>query len=59
MLAANTVSRDVVLNMLARTNDEPQPDPEHSAYLPAITMLPVADCNRYDLLLLGGAHATA
>lgn len=61
VLAANTVSRDVVLNLLSRTHDEPQPavtDP--AAHLPALTTPPVADCKRYDLLLLaGGAYATA
>lgn len=59
VLAANTVSRDVVLNLLSRAHEEPQPEQELSAYLPAITMLPLADCTRYDQLLLGGAYATA
>lgn len=59
VLAASTVSRDVVLNLLSRTNEEPQPDQELSVHLPAITMLPLADCTRYDQLLLGGVYATA
>lgn len=59
VLAASTVSRDVVLNLLSRTNEEQQPEQEQSAYLPAITMLPLADCTRYDQLLLGGVYATA
>ena len=59
VLAANTVSRDVVLNLLSRTHEEPQPETASTVHLPAITMLPVADCKRYDLLLLGGAYATA
>lgn len=59
VLAANTVSRDVVLNLLSRSHEEQQPEPEPSVHLPVITMLPLADCKRYDLLLLGGAHATA
>jgi transposase len=61
VLTANTVSRDVVLNLLSRTNEEQQPamaDP--AVHLPVITTPPVADCRRYDLLLLaGGAYATA
>lgn len=60
VLAANTVSRDVVLNLLSRTREERQPavtDP--IAYLPVLTTPPVADCRRYDLLLAGGACATA
>lgn len=61
VLAANTVSRDVVLNLLSRTHDEPQPAVADPAdHLPALTTPPVADCRRYDLLLLaGGAYATA
>lgn len=60
VLAANTVSRDVVLNLLSRTREERQPavtDP--IAHLPVLTTPPVADCRRYDLLLAGGACATA
>lgn len=60
VLAANTVSRDVVLNLLSRTHEEPQPEPDLSAHMPAISILPVADCKRYDLLLrTGGTYATA
>ena len=61
VLAANTVSRDVILNLLSRTHEDPQPvvtDP--AAHLPVLTTPPVADCRRYDLLLLaGGVCATA
>ncbi len=59
VLAANTVSRDVVLNLLSRTHEEPQPEPDPSARLPILTTPPIADCQRYDQLLLGGAYATA
>lgn len=59
VLAANTVSRDVVLNLLSRTHEEPLPEPALATNLPVLTMLPIADCTRYDLLLLGGVHATA
>lgn len=55
VLAANTVSRDVILNLLSRTHEDPQPvvtDP--AAHLPVLTTPPVADCRRYDLLLLAG-----
>ena len=59
-LAAQAVSRDVVLNLLSRTQDEPPPavyDP--AAHLPALTTPVVADCSRYDRLLSGALHATA
>jgi transposase len=60
-LAAQAVSRDVVLNLLSRTHEESPPaatDPV--AHLPVLTTPPIADCSRYDLLLLaGGACATA
>lgn len=61
VLAANSVSRDVILNLLSRTHEDPQPavtDP--AAHLPVLTTPPVADCRRYDqLLLAGGAYAAA
>lgn len=59
VLAANTVSRDVVLNLLSRTHEDPQPEPEPSTHLPVLTTPPITDCKRYDLLFLGGAYATA
>jgi transposase len=58
-LAANTISRDVVLNLLSRSDEEPIPVPDPAAKLPILITPPVADCSRYDLLLAGGAHATA
>lgn len=59
VLAANTVSRNVVLNLLSRDHEEPQPAPDPSAHLPVLATPPIADCRRYDLLLIGGACATA
>jgi transposase len=60
VLAANTVSRDVVLNMLSRTREERPPAVTAPAdHLPVLTTPPVADCQRYDHLLAGGACATA
>jgi hypothetical protein len=57
-LAIKVISRDVVLNILSRTHDEPDiaacAPPGH---LPVLTALPIADCRRYDTLLKGGAHA--
>jgi transposase len=56
-IAAGTVSRDVVLNLLSRGNDlEPQ-DCDPSSKVPVLTMPPIANCGRYDQLLRGGAHA--
>jgi hypothetical protein len=60
VLAANTVSRDVILNLLSRTHEDPQsvvPDP--TAHLPVLTTPPIADCRRYDLLLLAGGVCAA
>jgi hypothetical protein len=58
-LNANTVSRDVILNLLSRTNEEPAietcPAPSH---LPPLRLIPKADCQRYDRLLSGGRHAS-
>ena len=61
VLATSTVSRDVILNLLSRTHEEPQPAVTNpAAHLPVLTTPPIADCRRYDLLLLaGGADATA
>ena len=60
VLAANAVSRDVVLNLLSRTHEEPQAaETGPAAHLPVLNTPPVADCRRYDLLLAGGHHATA
>jgi hypothetical protein len=57
-LAAGATSRDVVLNILGRINDAPDlPDYESPGYLPVLTVSPVADCHRYDVLLSGGAYA--
>jgi hypothetical protein len=56
-LAAGTVSRDVVLNLLSRNGETSEviscdlPDK-----LPPLRLPPVADCRRYDRLLAGGSH---
>lgn len=56
-VAAGTVSRDVVLNILSRGSDLETQDYELSSKVPVLTMPPIADCRRYDRLLRGGAHA--
>lgn len=55
---AQTVSRDVVFNLLARGCDEP-PVAEATlpTHVPALRMPPLANCGRYDRLLTGGCHA--
>ena len=58
-LAANTISRDIVLNLLSRSDEEPIPTADPAAKLPTLIIPPVADCRRYDLLLAGGTCATA
>jgi transposase len=59
-ISDKTVSSDVILSILSRTHDEPQPEPvKLSAQLPVIKLIPVVDCSRYDRLLSGGAYGTA
>jgi hypothetical protein len=60
VIADKTVSSDVVLTILSRTHDEPQPEPiQPSAQLPLLKLIPIVDCYRYDRLLKGGAYGTA
>jgi transposase len=57
-LRVNAASRDVVLNILCRSHDDPETgDCATPVRAPALTILPIADCHRYDALLSGGAHA--
>lgn len=59
-IADKTVSRDVILNLLSRTNEEAPPQQcQPSPQLPLITCIPVVDCHRYDRLLSGGGYGTA
>ncbi|MBT0652543.1 IS21 family transposase [Geomobilimonas luticola] len=59
-LSDKTISSDVILSILSRQHDEPQPaQVTLSAQLPLLTMIPVVDCYRYDRLLSGGAYGTA
>lgn len=54
-LAMRAASRDVVLTLLARTHEEPTLElPDLPAHLPVLTVTPLADCRRYDTLLVGG-----
>lgn len=57
-VAANTISQGIILNLLSRTQ-EPSPATERLAlpHLPQLKMPPIADCQRYNLLLRGGACA--
>jgi transposase len=58
-LETGTVSRDVILNLLSRTKEEPLAEPcSLPAHLPPLRLLPKADCQRYDRLLSGGRHAS-
>lgn len=59
-ISDKTVSSDVILSILSRTHDEPQPEPvKLSAQLPILKLIPVVDCSRYDRLLSGGKYGTA
>jgi len=56
-LSAGVSSKDVVLNILSRAHDDPEVSlcepPQH---LPPLNTPPLANCCRYDELLLGGVH---
>ena len=59
-LADKTISSDVILSILSRTHDEPQPEPvKLSEQLPLLKLIPMVDCYRYDSLMKGGAYGTA
>jgi len=60
VIADKTVSSDVVLTILSRTQDEPQPELfVSSTQLPILKLIPVVDCSRYDRLLSGGVYGNA
>jgi transposase len=55
-----TISSDVILAILSKKYDEPQAEPvQLSAQLPLLTLMPLADCKRYDRLMKGGVYGTA
>lgn len=57
-LAAGTISKDVVLNLVFRKDDDDSAsDCEMPPNLPELKSPPVADCMRYDELLAGGPNA--
>lgn len=59
-LADKTISSDVILSILSRTHDEPQPEPvKLSEQLPLLKLIPMVNCYRYDSLMKGGAYGTA
>ncbi len=58
-LSVGVASKDVILNTLSRTHDDPEiSDYEIPLHLPELKTLPIANCSRYDDLLTGGDHAT-
>ena len=59
-LTDRTVSSDVIIAILSKRHDEPKPEPvQLSAQLPLLTLIPLADCRRYDRLMKGGVYGTA
>ncbi len=57
-LETGAASRDVVLSLLARLKDPPvEPDGTPGEHLPTLSVVPIADCARYDALLTGGQNA--
>lgn len=58
-LAAGSVSKDVVLNLLSRNGDDASVETcDTPCRLPVLRLPPIADCGRYDRLLTGGALAS-
>jgi len=58
-LIARTISRDLVLNILSRSNEpEAVPNYQTPVHLPTLTLVPTADCSRYNSLLNRGGHAS-
>lgn len=56
-IASGAASRDVVLNVLTRTFDEPVVTScDIPPHLPELKAKPTADCHRYNALLSGGAY---
>jgi transposase len=55
-LSDGPVSRDVVINCLARTHEEPRADPIDVPTHLALKEPPQADCSRYDHFRKGSAH---
>jgi transposase len=47
----NTVSKDIILNILMRKNDQADPPPDASFKYPELKHTPVADCSLYNQLL--------
>ncbi len=59
-LADKTVSSDVILAILSKRHDEqPLEQVQLSAQLPLLTVVPIADCKRYDRLMKGSVYGTA
>lgn len=58
-LLSRTISRDLVLNILSRAT-EPKTTTGYQASdtLPQLSLVPTADCHRYNRLLSGGRHAS-
>jgi transposase len=55
-----TISSDVILAILSKRHDEQPPAPVRtSAQLPLLTLIPLADCKRYDRLMKGGVYGVA
>ena len=58
-LAAGTVSRDLILNLVSRSSEEEAPSASPQVMrFPKLRLVPVVDCRRYDRLLAGGDHAS-
>jgi hypothetical protein len=58
-LSAGVASKDVILNALSRTHQEPElTECEIPLHLPELMVPPIANCSRYDELLTGGVYAT-
>ena len=56
-LKSQTISKEVVLNLLHRGNDQEEQDSVFCSAHLSLKTEPVADCRRYERLLKGGRHA--
>ena len=58
-LQAGTVSADIILNLLARSQEPPPASPIATPASLQVEQTPLANCERYDSLRAGSAYATS
>ncbi len=53
-IKSGTISKDVILNILLRKKDQPEPKPELSNTYMRLKYTPTDDCRRYNQFLKAG-----